>query len=240
MNLTDAQWYNQLLISLPTDIGLRWKALIEPVHLTAGEVLAEMGEVLTHVYFPNTAIISLTHILDGGESIEVAMVGAEGVVGISVFLGSATASTRSVVLRSGLAYRLNAAFFKNAFQSSSDVMDIMLRYTQSLLAHISQVSVCARHHSLNQQLSRWLLHYSDKTHDRLVQCTQEQMSLTLGVRRERVVQVAKSFQNMGLISYSRGVIEIHNKPKLRALTCECYENIYAQNQHSSFGAFMRS
>jgi len=225
MNQTNVTWRNHLLAGLPSNVWNTWEQAIEPVYLTADDVVNEAGVVPLHVYFPHSAIISLTHLLDAGDSFEIAMIGSEGMVGVSVFLGNASTSTRAIVLRSGLAYRLKANFIRQAFDSCVQVKQIMLRYTQSLLSQIAQVGACTRHHSLEQKICRWLLFYIDRSDDMYVHCTQEKLSLALGVRRERIAQVAKNFQKLGLMSYSRGKMHIHSREEMFSRACECYDVI---------------
>lgn len=222
MNSTRIKWTNHLLAGLPMNVWHTLEDQIESVHLDVGHVLFEPGVEIDHVYFPFTAIVSLMHVLADGESIEVAMVGAEGVLGVSIFMEDNCASHRAVVLRSGYVYRLNAAAAKRAFAESAQTTQIMLQYVQAMISQISKVSACNRHHSLKQQLSRWLLLYLDRTNDMQVQCTQEEISLVLGVRRERIAGAAKVFQDLGILNYSRGNIEITNKALLQHHTCECY------------------
>jgi CRP-like cAMP-binding protein len=228
MNLKNVKWRNHLLSGLPVDVWKIWEKALEPIYLSAGDVVSETGVTPAHVYFPHSAIISLMHLLRSGESIDVAMIGNEGMVGVSIFLGNVSTSTRAIVLRSGLAYRLNASFFRHAFDSSDHAKQIMLRYTQSLISQISHVGACTRHHSLEQQICRWLSHYLDRSDDLYVQCTQEQLSHILGVRRERIASVATNFQAQGLISYSRGKIQILNREAILGRACECYGTINAQ------------
>jgi CRP-like cAMP-binding protein len=225
MNQTNVKWRNHLLAGLPINVWKIWEKALEPIYLSAGDVVSETGVIPAHVYFPHSAIISLTHLLEAGESIDVAMIGNEGMVGVSVFLGNVSTSTRAIVLRSGLAYRLKASFFRHAFDSSVHAKQIMLRYAQSLISQISHVGACTRHHSLEQQICRWLSHYLDRSDDLHVQCTQEQLSHTLGVRRERIALVAKNYQAQGLISYSRGKIQILKREAILSRACECYGTI---------------
>lgn len=228
MNQTHIKWTNHLFAGLPMNIWSKWEDLVEPVHLTAGQVLFESGDALKHVYFPFTAIISLTRSLQNGESIELAMVGAEGLVDTSVFMKSVIAVNRGVVRRTGYAYKLDAESVKSSFSDSLHVVKIFLRYTQALIAQISQTSACMRHHSVEQQLCRWLLFYSDRTSSMLVKITQEEISHILGVRRERVVKVAKNLQSTGVLAYSRGTIEIVDKQYLLDNVCECYPLIRSE------------
>ena len=212
-----------MLAGIPMNVWHIWQELIEPIHLEAGQIIYEKDTEVDLVYFPFTSIISLTRILNDGESIEVAMVGSEGAVGIAAFMHSAqTASNRAVVLHAGYAYRLNAKVAKLAFDTSTDVMQVMLRYIHALIFQISQLLICTRHHSIEQQLSRWLLMYTDRTNDTRVLCTQEAIANTLGVRRERVSKVATDFQTQGFLRYSRGIIEITQKQELKNYTCECH------------------
>ncbi len=217
-----------MFAGLPMNLWHSWKGLIELIHLEAGQVLFEIGDKIEHVYFPFTAIISLTHILEDGESIDVAMVGSEGVVGVQVFMASQTTMHRVEVLRAGYVYRLNAETVKRAFDSSRQVMEIMLRYSHAMISQISQMAACNRHHTLEQQLSRWLLLYLDRSNDLQVHCTQSQISNSLGVRRERVAKVAKEFEQQGVLRYSRGVIDVCNRDQLIQRSCECYAIIKAQ------------
>ena len=212
-----------MFAGMPMSIWYIWQELVEPVHLEAGQVLYETGDEVNHVYFPFTSIISLTRILNVGESIEVAMVGSEGAVGVAAFMHSAqTTSNRAVVLHAGYAYRLSAEVAKHAFDTSSDVMQVMLRYIHSLIFQISQLLICTRHHTIEQQLSRWLLMYTERTNDTQVLCTQEAIANILGVRRERVSKVATEFQAQGFLRYSRGIIEITQTQGLKNYTCECH------------------
>ena len=212
-----------MFAGMPMSIWYIWQELVEPVHLEAGQVLYETGSEVDHVYFPFTSIISLKRILNDGESIEVAMVGSEGAVGVAAFMHSAqTTSNRAVVLRAGYAYRLSAEVAKHAFDTSTDVMQVMLRYIHALIFQISQLLICTRHHTIEQQLSRWLLMYTDRTNNTRVLCTQEAIANTLGVRRERVSKVATDFQAQGFLRYSRGIIEITQTQGLKNYTCECH------------------
>jgi CRP-like cAMP-binding protein len=223
MNLSHIKWSNHLFAGVPMNVWHIWQELVEPVHLEAGQVLYETGDEVNHVYFPFTSIISLTRILNDGESIEVAMVGSEGAVGVAAFMHSAqTTSNRAVVLRTGYAYRLSAEVAKHAFDTSTDVMQVMLRYIHALIFQISQLLICTRHHTIEQQLSRWLLMYTDRTNDSRVLCTQEAIANTLGVRRERVSKVATEFQAQGFLRYSRGIIEVLRTEGLKSYTCECH------------------
>ena len=215
-----------MLAGIPMNVWHIWQDSVEPIHLEAGQVLYETGDEVNHVYFPFTSIISLTRILNDGESIEVAMVGSEGAVGVAAFMHSAqTTSNRAVVLRAGYAYRLKAKVAKHAFDTSTGVMQVMLRYIHALIFQISQLLICTRHHTIKQQLSRWLLMYTDRANDTRVLCTQATIANTLGIRRERVSKVATEFQAQGFLRYSRGIIEITQTQGLKNYTCECHAAI---------------
>lgn len=229
MNHTLLKSRNHILVGLPTEDWQIWESELKPIHLTAGDVLSDSGIFPQHVYFPHSSIISLTHILEDGESIEVAMVGTEGMLGVCVFLGNQAPSTRAIVLRSGLAYRLRASLIRQTFNSSELAKQAMLRYTQSLISQISQIGACSKHHSLEQQVCRWLLLYLDRSEDMHIKHTQEMLSLSLGVRRERISHIAKKFQQQGILSYTRGNIIIHNRDALINRSCTCYEIISTNN-----------
>ncbi len=213
---------NQLLASLPPAELLRWQALLEPVAMPLGHVLYESGQSLGHVYFPTTAIVSLLYVMESGASAEIAVAGFEGVVGISLFMGGDTTPNRAVVQSAGAGFRLRAADIKEAFNRSPAVMRLMLRYTQALITQMSQTAVCNRHHSLDQQLCRWLLLSLDRLKSNDLVMTQELIANMLGVRREGVTEAALSLQKACLISYARGHIRVLNRPGLENRTCECY------------------
>jgi CRP-like cAMP-binding protein len=217
---------NLLFDRLPMDAWEAWSKEIEHVQLQLGQVVFDIGAPITHVYFPSTSIISMTHLLLEGESIEVAMIGAEGVLGMSALMGDTKSSVRSLVLNAGGAYRLPASWIKREFEHSSAVMQIMLRFSQTLMMQVSQIAACNNHHSLEQRLSRWLMLYADRVKDKQhIMCTQELIAQTLGVRRERLAKVANTLKKQGLIDYSRGAISLINKEGLEQCTCECYEAI---------------
>ncbi len=213
---------NQLLASLPPAEWKHWQALLEPVTMPLGHVLYESGQSLSHAYFPTTAIVSLLYVMENGASAEIAVVGLEGVVGISLFMGGDTTPNRAVVQSAGAGFRMRAADLKEAFNRSPPVMRLMLRYTQALITQMSQTAVCNRHHSLDQQLCRWLLLSLDRLKGNELVMTQELIANMLGVRREGVTEAALSLQKGGLISYARGHIRVLNRPGLEKRTCECY------------------
>ena len=214
--------HNQLLACLPDAEWQRWEPLLELVDLPLGKVLYESGAPLSHVYFPTNAIVSLLYVLENGASAEIAVVGHEGVVGIAIFMGGGSTPNRAVVQSAGMGYRLRADVIKSEFERSSPVMHLMLRYTQALITQMSQTAVCNRHHSLDQQLCRWLLLSLDRLPGNELVMTQELISNMLGVRREGVTEAALKLQGAGLIRYSRGRITVLDRPKLEERTCECY------------------
>jgi CRP-like cAMP-binding protein len=213
---------NQLLAALPAEEWLRWRPLLEPVELKLGQVIYESGHAQPYVYFPTSAIVSLLYVTENGSSAEIAIVGFEGIVGIALFLGGETSPSRGVVQSAGQAFRLKASAIKEAFNRSLPVMHLMLRYAQALIAQISQTAVCNRHHSVEQQLCRWLLVSLDRLSTPHLYMTQELISNMLGVRREGVTENANKLQRAGLIRYSRGHIEVLDRAGLERVACECY------------------
>ena len=223
MNEPDNPRQNHLLSCLPDAEWQRWSPQLELVDLPLGKVLYESGAPLTFVHFPTSAIVSLLYVLENGSSAEIAVVGFEGVVGISIFMGGGTTPNRSVVQSAGKGYRLRAAAIKSEFESSTAVLHLMLRYTQALITQMSQTAVCNRYHSLDQQLCRWLLLSLDRLHTNELVMTQELISNMLGVRREGVTEAALKLQAAGLIRYARGHISVLDRPMLERRTCECYQ-----------------
>jgi CRP-like cAMP-binding protein len=225
MSFTEDKRHNQILATLTDDDWGRWLSALELVHLKAGNVVTAIGEKLQYVYFPTTAILSLTHLLREGGTIEIAMVGSEGMSGFNILLGGGFSTQQVVVLHSGKAYRLKSSWITDELQRTPKLMHQILRFTQALFTQISQVGACNRHHPLEQQLSRWLLSYADRTNANIIFCTQETIANRLGVRRERVARAAINFQKNGLIEYSRGEIKILNRIVLEKNTCECYATV---------------
>jgi len=213
---------NHLLAALPPVEWERLQAQLEPVTLGLGQVLGESGATMTHVYFPATAIVSLLYVMESGASAEIAVVGNEGIVGISLFMGGESTPSRAVVQSAGLGYRLKAHLVKEAFNRAGPVMHLLLRYIQALITQMSQTAVCNRHHSLDQQLCRWLLLSLDRLPGSELVMTQELIANMLGVRREGVTEAALKLQHAGLISYMRGRIRVLDRPGLEQRTCECY------------------
>jgi len=195
---------------------------MEPVDMPLGKVLYESGSKLTHVYFPTTSIVSLLYVLEDGASAEIAVVGHEGIVGISLFMGGESTPSRAVVQSAGRAFRLKANVMIQEFNRAGPVLHLLLRYTQALITQMAQTAVCNRHHSLDQQLCRWLLLSLDRLHSDELVMTQELIADMLGVRREGVTEAAGHLQQAGLIRYRRGRITVLDRHRLEQRTCECY------------------
>ena len=213
---------NRLLAALPEAEWQRWAPLLEAVDMPLGQVMYESGHTLSHVYFPTTAIVSLLYVMEDGASAEIAVVGHEGVVGISLFMGGETTPSRAVVQSAGQGWRLAAQVVKDEFNRVGPVMHLLLRYTQALITQMAQTAVCNRHHSLDQQLCRWLLLSLDRLQGDELVMTQELIANMLGVRREGVTDAALKLQKQGLIRYARGHITVLDRRGLEQRTCECY------------------
>jgi CRP-like cAMP-binding protein len=213
---------NQLLASLPAAEFERWAPMLEEVDLPLGRVLYESGLSLAHVYFPIDAIVSLLYVMEDGASAEIAVVGNEGLVGVSLFMGGETTPSRAVVQSAGRGFRLGAEAMKTEFNRAGPVLHLLLRYTQALITQMAQTAVCNRHHSLDQQLCRWLLLSLDRLEGNQLRMTQELIANMLGVRREGVTDAALKLQTAGLIRYSRGHITVLDRSGLEERTCECY------------------
>ena len=213
---------NQILASLPSAEWQRWLPQLEWVNMPLGQVLYESGSTLDHVYFPTTAIVSLLYVMENGASAEIAVVGNEGLLGISLFMGGESTPSRAVVQSAGQGFRLLAKDIKHEFNRAGPVMHVLLRYTQALITQMAQTAVCNRHHSLDQQLCRWLLLSLDRLQGNELLMTQELIANMLGVRREGVTESALKLQQAGLIKYARGHISVLNRAGLEARTCECY------------------
>ena len=213
---------NHLLAALPPTEWKRWASSLERVEMPLGQVLYESGIALSYVYFPLTSIVSLLYVMENGASAEIAVVGNEGVVGISIFMGGESTPSRAVVQSAGLGCRLKASEIKSEFAKSGPVLHLLLRYTQALITQMAQTAVCNRHHSLDQQLCRWLLLSLDRLQGAELVMTQELIANMLGVRREGVTEGALKLQKAGLIKYSRGHITILDRQGLEDRTCECY------------------
>jgi len=214
---------NHLLKALPQADYDRIFPSLELVPMPLGEALYESGGRLQHVYFPTTAIVSLLYVLEDGSSAEIAVVGCEGILGISLFMGGETTPNRAVVQSAGYGYRMKSSMLKQEFARGGVMFNLLLRYTQALITQMSQTAVCNRHHSLDQQLCRWLLISLDRLPSNELTMTQELIANMLGVRREGVTEAAGKLQKLGLISYSRGRITVLDRPGLEKAVCECYE-----------------
>ena len=213
---------NKLLAALPVDEWLRWQPPLEAVELPLGMVLYEPGSTLSHAYFPTNAIVSLLYVMENGASAEIAVVGNEGIVGVSLFMGGESTPSRAVVQSAGQGYRLEAQFLKDEFNRAGPLLRLLLRYTQALITQMAQTAVCNRHHTLDQQLCRWLLLSLDRLEGNELVMTQELIANMLGVRREGVTAAAMSLQTADLIRYSRGHIAVLDRAGLMRRTCECY------------------
>lgn len=213
---------NHLLAALPDEEFQRWEPLLELVDLPLGLVLYESGQTLRHVYFPTTAIVSLIFVLEDGNSEEIAVVGNEGVVGVSIFMGGGSTPSRAVVQSAGRGFRLRSSAIKEAFGRNAPVMHLMLRYTQALIAQMTQTAVCNRHHTVDKQFCRWLLLSLDRLQGHELVMTQDLIANMLGVRREVVTEAALKLQTAGLIQYARGRITVLDRPGLEHRSCECY------------------
>jgi CRP-like cAMP-binding protein len=213
---------NHLLGALPPAEAQRWMPLLESVDLPLGHVLYESGAALGHVYFPTTAIVSLLYVMENGASAEIAVVGNEGVVGVSLFMGGESTPSRAVVQSAGQGFRLKANTMKEEFNRAGPVLHLLLRYTQALITQMAQTAVCNRHHTLDQQLCRWLLLSLDRLEGNQLVMTQELIANMLGVRREGVTEGALKLQRAGLISYMRGHITVLDRAGLEKRSCECY------------------
>ncbi|MGB4813088.1 MAG: Crp/Fnr family transcriptional regulator [Methylophilaceae bacterium] len=220
--------HNHLLNAL---LGVDYDRLsphLELVEMPLGEVLYESGGTLKYVYFPTTAIVSLLYVLENGSSAEIAIVGNEGILGISIFMGGNTTPSRAVVQSAGYGYRMKVQLIKDEFNRAGPMMRLLLRYTQALITQMSQTAVCNRHHSVEQQLCRWLLLSLDRLSGHQLNMTQELIANMLGVRREGVTEAAGKLQQEGLIKYSRGRIIVLDRPALEQRACECYQVVKSE------------
>lgn len=214
---------NRLLGAIPETEWERFAPHLAPVELKLGDVVSESGMDQSSVYFPVDSIVSLLYVMIDGSSAEIAVVGNEGLVGISLFMGGGTTPDRAVVQSAGSAYRMRAQHIRDEFVLAGPVQQLFLRYTQALLAQMGQTAVCNRHHSVDQQLCRWLLMSLDRLASNELTMTQELIANMLGVRREGVTEAAGKLQRAGVIEYSRGRIRVLDRPRLEGMSCECYE-----------------
>jgi CRP-like cAMP-binding protein len=213
---------NRLLGALPGDVFHRLAPDLERIHLELGASIYEAGDKLRHVYFPLDAIVSLLYVLENGSSAEIAVVGNDGVIGVSIFMGGVSTPSRAVVQGAGHAFRLRAETLIREFERGGEAQHVLLRYTQALITQMTQTAVCNRHHSLDQQLCRWLLLSIDLLPTNELRMTQDLIASMLGVRRQGVAAAASKLQAAGIIQYSRGHITVLDRPGLETRVCECY------------------
>ncbi len=213
---------NQLLAALSEVELERWRSQLEVVEMPLGQVLYESGGVLEYVYFPTSAIVSILYVLENGSTAEIAVVGNEGIIGISLFIGGESTCSRAVVQSAGHGFRMPEKILNDEFYRSGPVLQLLLRYTQALIAQMAQTAICNRHHTLSQQLCRWLLLSLDRLEANELVITQELIANMLGVRRETVTESAHKLQNEGVIKYVRGRITVLDRHGLEQRSCECY------------------
>jgi CRP-like cAMP-binding protein len=227
---TDIPRHNRLLATLPADEYEHLSPYLEQVMLQRGEILYESNRPLQHVYFPSTAIVSLLYVMEDGASIEIAGIGNEGMLGVALIMGGNTMPNRAMVLCTGSAYRLNSQLLMNEFNRAGGrrtgaLQHLLLHYTQALITQMSQTAACNRHHSMEQQLCRWLLSCLDRSPANELTLTQELIASVLGVRREGITEVAGKLQRAGLIHYRRGHITVLDRAGLEKQACECYQTV---------------
>ncbi|MFZ6773864.1 Crp/Fnr family transcriptional regulator [Undibacterium sp. SXout7W] len=225
MNRLPSPMQNYLLDALATPELNRLLPDLELITVSAGDIIYEAGVLQKFVYFPTTSVITLLYMMEDGTSAEIAAIGNEGIVGISLFMGGATTPNFAIVQRGGYAYRLKGRLLKMEFDRAGPVLRLLLRYTQALITQMTQIAICNRHHSVEQQLCRWLLQNFDRESSNSLVMTQQLIANTLGIRRERITEAASALQKAGLISYSRGSIEITDRSGLEKKVCECYQLI---------------
>ena len=213
---------NHLLATLPDEVLERLLPHLELVEMPLGMVLYESGDTLRHVYFPTDSIVSLLYVMESGASAEISVVGNDGVIGVALFMGGESTTSRAIVQSAGSAYRVLGKRFKEEFNRHGDMLQLMLRYSQALITQMAQTAVCNRHHSIDQQLCRWLLLSLDRLSGSQLAMTQELIANMLGVRREGVTEAAGKLHRLGVIDYSRGLITVLDRDKLEHLSCECY------------------
>lgn len=214
---------SKLLTAAPAEVRKRLLPQLEAVHLSLGQVVYESGDIPRYVYFPTDCIISLLYVTEDGDSAEISVVGNEGVVGIAVFMGGESSPSRAIVQSAGYAYRLPAERLKEEFNRDADMRLLMLRFTQALITQMAQTAVCNRHHSIEQQLCRWILLSLDRVPGSELSMTQELIANMLGVRREGVSHAAGKLQNERVINYKHGRIRVLDRAQLEQMCCECYE-----------------
>jgi CRP-like cAMP-binding protein len=222
MSATQDLFHNHLLAGLSPEERNRLFPHLQYVAMPLGKVLYESGDLMHHVYFPVDCIVSLLYVMEDGQSAEISVVGNEGLIGIAVFMGGDTTPSRAIVQSAGHAYRLDGNRLKDEFHRNGGMQVLLLRYTQALITQMAQTAVCNRHHSVDQQLCRWLLLSLDRLSSNVLAMTQELIANMLGVRREGVTDAAVKLQKLGVIQYARGQITVLDRPKLEQLSCECY------------------
>jgi CRP-like cAMP-binding protein len=219
---------NRLIAALPEAVRERFLPHLEFAELPLGRVLYESGGRLRHVYFPVDAIVSLLYVMKSGASAEIAVVGNEGMIGVALFMGGYSTTSRAIVQSAGSGYRMLGGLFREEFDRHGELLHVVLRYSQALITQMAQTAVCNRHHSVDQQLCRWLLLSLDRLPSRQLHMTQELIANMLGVRREGVTEAAGRLQKLGVIEYHRGHITVLDRPQLEALSCECYAVVKAE------------
>ncbi|OQW69758.1 MAG: Crp/Fnr family transcriptional regulator [Proteobacteria bacterium ST_bin11] len=229
MNILDTPKSNHLLDALPDTEYERLLPHLEHVAMPLGEVIYESGGELRYVYFPTDSIVSLLYVMENGASAEIAVVGNDGIIGVALFMGGGSMPNRAVVQSAGHAYRLRGQLLMHEFNRYEGMLHLLLRYTQSLITQMAQTAVCNRHHSVDQQLCRWLLLSLDRLPSNELHMTQELIANMLGVRREGVTEAAGKLQQAGLIQYNRGRITVLNRPGLEERVCECYEVVKTES-----------
>lgn len=222
MSVTPRPQQNLLLAALPGEVMERLLPHLELVDMPLGMVLYESGDTLRHVYFPTDSIVSLLYVMESGASAEISVVGNDGVIGVALFMGGESTTSRAIVRSAGSAYRVSGKRFKEEFNRHGEMLYLMLRYSQALITQMAQTAVCNRHHSIDQQLCRWLLLSLDRLSGSQLAMTQELIANMLGVRREGVNEAAGKLHRQGVIDYNRGLISVLNRDKLESLCCECY------------------
>ncbi len=225
----DSQRKNHLLDSLPAAEFERLLPFLEPVDMALGQVVYESGGQLRYAYFPTTCIVSLLYVLENGASAEIAVVGNDGIIGVALFMGGDTMPNRAVVQSAGLAYRIKVQQVMKEFNRYGVMLHLLLRYTQALITQMAQTAVCNRHHSVDQQLCRWLLLSLDRLDSNKLNMTQELIANMLGVRREGVTEAAGNLQRAGLIEYSRGHILVTDRQGIEHRVCECYQVVKTES-----------
>lgn len=219
---------NHILGMLPAEDQARVFPLLEPVTLTQGEVLCEAGDSGGYVYSPTNSIVSLLYLMESGASAEISVVGNDGMLGIALFMGGGSTTTRSVVQSAGHAFRLSRAQFEAEIDRNGALHNLMLRYSQALITQMAQTAVCNRHHTIDQQLCRWLLLSLDRLPGNELLATQELIANMLGVRREGITEAACKLDKLGVIKYRRGHITVLDRPRLETLSCECYKVVKSE------------